>query len=149
MFILDTHVVSELRKVPLGKANANVRQWASGMEASALHLSAITIYELEVGILRLARRNDLNSGVLRQWLEEHVLKAFAGRIHAVDTAVAQRAAALQVPETRPWADALIAATALVHDMIMVTRDVGDFQSMGVLLLNPWLEGPQSLVTLAD
>ncbi|MRW89526.1 PIN domain-containing protein [Duganella sp. FT80W] len=138
MVILDTNVISELRKVALGKANANVAKWARHMEANTLYLSAITIHEIESGILRLKRRNDFSSEVLRLWLDNHVLKAFAGRILPVDTAVAQRTAALHLPQTRPWADAFIAATALVHGMVVATRNARDFQPMGVPVLNPWL-----------
>lgn len=139
MFILDTNVLSELRKVSLGKANANVTRWASGVEVEALYLSAITIHELELGILRLRPRNAAQSVVLRQWMDSHVLHAFDGRIIPVDTPVAQRGAALHLPQTRPWADALIAATALVHRMTVVTRNVGDFQTTGAVVLNPWLQ----------
>ncbi|MCU6502559.1 type II toxin-antitoxin system VapC family toxin [Rugamonas sp. A1-17] len=138
MFILDTNVVSELRKVALGKANSSVQQWATSAEPRALYLSAITIHELEIGVLQLKRRNAIGSEVLRKWLDGHVLSSFSGRILPVDTAVAQRAAVLHIPQTRPWADAFIAATALVHDMIVVTRNVSDYQSTGVRLLNPWL-----------
>jgi hypothetical protein len=139
MFILDTNVLSELRKVALGKANVNVTRWASGLDAKSLYLSAVTIHELELGILRLRPRNALHSAVLRQWMESHVLRAFEGRIIPVDTHVAQRGAALHLPQTRPWADALIAATALVHQMTVVTRNVGDFQTTGAMVLNPWLQ----------
>lgn len=139
MFILDTNVLSELRKVALGRANINVARWASGVEVKALYLSAITIHELELGILRLGPRNTLQSAILRQWMDSHVLDAFAGRILPVDTPVAQRGAALHIPQTRPWADALIAATALVPRMTVVTRNVGDFQTSGAAVLNPWLQ----------
>jgi predicted nucleic acid-binding protein len=138
MVILDTNVISELRKVALGKANINVAKSASHMEANTLYLSAITMHEIESGILRLKRRNDVSSEALRLWLDNHVLKAFAGRILPIDTAVAQRGAALHLPQTRPWADAFIAATALVHGMVVVTRNARDFQPMGVPVLNPWL-----------
>ena len=105
MFILDTNVLSELRKVALGKANGHVARWASGVEAKALYLSAITIHELELGILRLKPHNAAQSAILRQWMDSHVLHAFNGRIIPVDTSVAQRGAALHLPHTRPWADA--------------------------------------------
>jgi toxin FitB len=72
-------------------------------------------------------------------MDAHVLQAFDGRIIPVDTPVAQRGAALHLPQTRPWADALIAATALVHRMTVVTRNVGDFQTTGAVVLNPWLQ----------
>lgn len=138
MMILDTNVVSELRKVVLGKANANVQRWASETDASTMYLSSITIHELEVGIFRLQRRRDFSSEALRRWVDNYVLKAFSGRILPIDTAVAQRGASLQSPQTRPWADAFIAATALVHGMIVITRNTRDFQPMGVTVINPFI-----------
>lgn len=139
MFILDTNVVSELRKVALGKANINVSLWASAIEPKVLYLSAVTIHELEVGILQLKRRNVFSSAILRKWMDTHVLQVFADRILPIDSTVAQRGASLHFPNTRPWADAFIAATALVHGMTIVTRNVSDFQSTGAAVLNPWLK----------
>src|SRR5258707_7744418 len=124
MFLLDTNVVSELRKVRFGKANERVAQWADRVDAASLYLSAITIQELEIGILLAERRDPAQGGVFRVWLNSHVLPAFFGRILAVDTAVAQRSARLHVPDPRPIRDVLIAGTALVHGMTVVTRNVG-------------------------
>jgi len=141
MFLLDTNVVSELRKGnsgKAGKANAKVLAWAGSVAANTLHLSAITILELETGIQLLARRDPKQGAVQRTWLDQHVLPAFNGRILAIDTAVAQRCAQLHVPDPRADRDALIAATALVHGMTVVTRNVDDFKRTGVALLNPWL-----------
>ncbi len=137
MFVLDTNVVSELRKIRLGKADRHVAAWADSIDAADLYLSAISIQELEIGVLRAERRDPSQGAVFRAWLNGHVLPAFTGRILAVDTAVAQRAARLHVPDPCPLRDGLIAATALVHGMAVVTRDVADFQRMGVELLNPW------------
>jgi toxin FitB len=139
MFLLDTNVLSELRKVPLGKANRKVALWASSMQADVFYLSAITIYELEIGILRLRRHNAFHSAILNTWMKTQVIKTFDQRILAVDTTVAKRCAALQSTRTRPWADALIAATAVVHGMTLVTRNVSDFHGIGAPVLNPWLE----------
>ena len=139
MFLLDTNVLSELRKVPLGKANRKVTLWASSMQGDALYLSSITIYALEIGILRLKRHNAFHSAILSTWMETQVIKSFDQRILAVDITVAKRCAALQSTRTRPWADAFIAATALVHGMTLVTRNVRDFQGIGAPVLNPWLE----------
>ena len=137
MYLLDTNVVSELRKVRHGKADADVAEWADSVEATDLYLSAITLQELEIGVL-LAERRDTSQGVvLRAWLNNHVLPAFMGRILVVDTAVAQRSARLHVPDPRPIRDGLIAATALVHGMTLVTRNVADFESSGVSIFNPW------------
>ncbi|QDL35938.1 type II toxin-antitoxin system VapC family toxin [Rhodoferax sediminis] len=137
MFVLDTNVVSELRKIRSGRADANVAKWADSVESVDLYLSVITVQELEIGVLLAERRDPAQGAVFRAWLDSHVLPAFAGRILPVDTAVAQRSAKLHVPDPRPVRDCLIAATALVHGMTVVTRNVADFEPCGVLLLNPW------------
>lgn len=138
MFILDTNVVSELRKARSGKANGNVVRWRVRADPDSLYLSAITIHELEAGILMLERRHPISGASLRDWMEFHILPLYSGRILPVDTAVAQCSAALHIPQTRPWADAFIAATGLVHGMTVVTRNVGDFLPTGVTVFNPWL-----------
>jgi len=114
MYVLDTNVVSELRKVRAGKADPNVAAWAQSVDAAELFISAITIMELELGILAIERKDAAQGALLRSWLERHVLPEFAARTLPVDTAVAQRSARLHVPDRRNERDALIAATALVH-----------------------------------
>lgn len=143
MYVLDTHVVSELRKVKTGKADANVAAWAATVDASALFLSAITIMELETGVLLVERRDAAQGAMLRTWLAQHVLPEFTGRVLPVDTAVAQRCAKLHVPDRCADRDALIAATALVHGMTVVTRNVADFVATGVALFNPWDFNPSA------
>ncbi len=140
MYLLDTNVVSELRKVRAGKADRNVTAWADGVEANQLFISAITVQELEIGVLLSERRDPAQGAMLRTWLDRHVLPAFAERILAVDTAVALRGAGLHIPNPRPVRDALIAATALVHGMTVVTRNTADFEPTGAATLNPWLAG---------
>ena len=137
MFVLDTNVVSELRKVRSGRADRNVAEWADAVRAETLYLSAITVQELELGVLLAGRRDPRQGAVLRDWLDMQVLPAFAGRILPVDAEVARASAALHVPNPRPFRDSLIAATALVHNMTLVTRNVADFQASGVPLVNPW------------
>lgn len=137
MFLLDTNVVSELRKAKAGKADASVTAWASGVPYGSLFISAITVLELEMGVLLVERRDPVQGAILREWLDKHVLPAFHDRILPIDAAVAQRCARLHVPDPRAERDALIAATALVHGMTVVTRNIGDFQPTGVPLLNPW------------
>ena len=142
MFLLDTNVISELRKIRMGRADKNVMQWADSVDAADLYLSAITVQELEMGVLLAERRDPSQGAIFRTWFQSHVLPAFAGRILPVDTAVAQRCAALHVPDPRPAMDSLIAATALVHGLTLVTRNVADFLSSGVAILNPW-ETPEN------
>jgi hypothetical protein len=140
MYLLDTNVVSELRKIRTGRADANVALWADGVSVETLFLSAVTIHELELGVCLVERRDPLQGSILRTWLEDRVLQVFDGRIIPVDTIVAQRSASLHVPDPRPVRDAFIAATALVHHLTVVTRDTGDFEQTGVDLLNPWDKG---------
>ena len=139
MYLLDTNVVSELRKVHTGKASPQVVAWANSVTPASLFLSAISVLELETGILLVERRDKKQGKALRDWLETQVLPAFDGRILVVDTAVARQCARLHVPDPRSDRDALIAATALVHGMTVVTRNVDDFKATGVAMLNPWDE----------
>jgi len=137
MYLLDTNVVSELRKVRAGKADKHVVKWAARVDASDLYVSAITIQELEIGVLLLERRDRSQGAMIRVWLSDYVMPAFAGRILPVNTAVALRSARLHVPDPRTVRDGLIAGTALVHGMILVTRNTPDFDGTGVSSLNPW------------
>lgn len=138
MFVLDTNDVSELRKIRSGKADSRVTKWADSVDAGSLHLSSITVLELELGVLQLERKDPQQGALLRTWLDTLVLPEFNGRILPIDTAVAQRCARLHVPDPRAERDALIAATGLVHGMTVVTRNLADFEATGVTLLNPWL-----------
>ena len=135
MFLLDTNVLSELRRAD--RADARVAAWARSVDHLQFYLSAITILEIEAGTLPLERRDVQQGLVLRTWIDDHLLPAFDGRVLAVDTVVAQRCARLHVPDRCPERDALIAATALVHRLKLVTRNVADFEPMGVDLINPW------------
>ncbi|CAN5752205.1 type II toxin-antitoxin system VapC family toxin [soil metagenome] len=135
MFVLDTNVVSELRRA--ARASPAVLTWAHSASAATLFISAITVLELERGVMLLERRDALQGAVLRAWLDGQVLPAFEGRVLAVDTPVARRCAALHVPNPRPERDGLIGATALEHGFTLVTRNVGDFQIPGLKLINPW------------
>jgi toxin FitB len=135
MFLLDTNVVSELRR--RDRTHPTVAAWADNLHPADLFVSAITILEIEVGVLNVERRDTLQGAVLRAWVDTKVLPAFEGRILAVDKVVALRCARLQVPDHRSERDALIGATALVHGLTVATRNVADFTPMGVDVLNPW------------
>ncbi len=142
MYLLDTNVVSELRKSPVkqgvpSKVDRNVLAWSKSVLEASQFLSVVTILELEYGTLLMQARDPRQGAVLRQWLDKHVLTAFAGRVLPVDTQIALKCAALHVPNLRPERDALIAATALIHGLTVVTRNVAHFQTTGVSLLNPW------------
>jgi len=136
MFLLDTNVVSELRRPD--KANPKVLAWAQAQPATLTFLSVVTILEIELGALSIERRDPTQGRVLRAWLDENLLPRFEGRILPIDLAAARRCAALHVPDPRGERDALIAATALVQGMTVVTRNTADFEPMGAPVLNPWL-----------
>ena len=137
MFLLDTNVVSELRKAKAGKADPNVVAWTNSVSAGSLFISVVTILELELGILQLNRRDPAQGEILRLWFSGHVIPAFDGRILPIDTPVAVTCAKLHVPHPRAERDALIAETGLVNELTVVTRNIPDFQSTGVRLINPW------------
>ena len=137
-YLLDTNVLSELRK-SAQRGDPNVRAWAQRQPTSELSISVITVMEIEIGIARLERRDSAQGQVLRTWLERGLLAAFATRTLPVDLDVVRRAALMHVPDPRSERDVLIAATALTHNLVVVTRNIADFQSLGVELLNPWEE----------
>ena len=136
-FLLDTNVISELRKAGDGRADTNVTAWVAAQDATTFLISAITILELERGVLSVQRRDPKQGGRLRKWLDDHVRPQFAGRILPIDDAIATRCAQLHIPDRRYEADALIAATALVHNLSVVTRNVKDFHETGVVVIDPW------------
>lgn len=139
MFLLDTNVLSALRRP--GTAPPSLVSWAASLPLSDLFLSAVSIFELELGIRRMERRDSAQGEILRHWLDRRILPQFRDRILAVDTAVALRTAALHVPDPRPERDSLIAGTALVHGLTLVTRNARDFEPMGLVILNPWDSDP--------
>jgi predicted nucleic acid-binding protein len=140
MYLLDTNILAELRKAGDGKADAGVIAWLSRTDAASFYVSAITLMEIELGILLLERRDVRQGAMLRAWMESRVLPEFSARTLPVDQAVALRCAKLHVPDPRSDRDAWIAATALVHGMAVVTRNVADFSPTGVQVINPWRRG---------
>lgn len=139
MFLLDTNVISELRKLGDGKANERVAKWVSGSDASSFYISALTLMELEIGILRMERRDAEQGKRLRRWMDRRVRTEFLERTLPVDSAVALKCAQLHVPDPRSERDALIAATAIVHGMTVVTGNVVHFETTGAVVIDPWAE----------
>ena len=137
MYILDTNVVSELRKIHAGKADSRVSAWVQTVNMNELYVSVITVQELEIGVRLMERRDKAQGRVFRAWLNNQALPVFSERILPIDTAVALRSASLHVPNPQPIRDGLIAATALVQGMTVVTRNISDFKSSRVPVLNPW------------
>lgn len=137
MYLLDTNVISELRKAGDNKADPAMIAWVSGIDAGEMFISALTLMELEIGILRVERRDALQGGLLRDWFETRVCPEFRDRTLGIDAAIARRCARLHVPDPHSERDALIAATALEHGLVVVTRNTDDFASTGAKLINPW------------
>ncbi|MEI7737299.1 MAG: type II toxin-antitoxin system VapC family toxin [Betaproteobacteria bacterium] len=139
MFLIDTNVISEIRKVKAGKANKQVAQWVKGIDFSLCYLSVITIHELEVGVFQAELKDKQKGKILRGWLNTQVLPAFEKRIIEISLPIIRQSAALNSSKLRPFRDCLIASTGLVYGMSVVTRNSLDFESIGVDLINPWDE----------
>lgn len=135
-YLIDTNVLSELRKSSR-QIDAGVSAWAAAQEPDALYTSVVSIFELEIGVQRSERRDPRQGARLRRWLEDGVIEAFSGRLLDVDVRIARQAAGMHVPDPRPDRDAFLAATALVHDLSVVTRNEADFAPLGVPIINPW------------
>lgn len=135
MYLLDTDVLSASRRPE--KAAPRFAAWVAESDPREMYLSAVSLLEVRVGALRIARRDGAQASVLDLWIRDHVLRRFQGRILPFDEETASRCAPLHVPDPRPERDAMIAATALHHGMILVTRNARDFAAMGVPYLNPW------------
>jgi predicted nucleic acid-binding protein len=144
MYLLDTNVVSDLRKAKTGGAEPRLIAWAVGVPAHDLYLSVISILELEIGILRMERKDATQGALLRNWMDTQVIPGFANRVIPVDEVIARCCAQLHVPDPKSERDALLAATAVIHGLTIVTRNTSDFESTGVTIVNPWVSGnPQS------
>jgi predicted nucleic acid-binding protein len=138
MYLLDTNVISELRKSADGRINKGVQSWAEAIFPELMFISAITILELEIGVLQIERRDKKQGAVLRSWLNRNVLPAFSERVLPIDLVVAQRCASLHVPNPKSERDAMIAASAIENRMTIVTRNVSDFSQSGVKVFDPWI-----------
>ncbi|HEX8420899.1 MAG TPA: type II toxin-antitoxin system VapC family toxin [Sphingomonas sp.] len=137
MYLLDTNVLSELRKLGDGRCAPAVAAWIAGVDQLDLHLSVVTLMEIELGIVRLERRDERQAAMLRRWMRDRVMPTFAATILPIDAAVAIRCARLHVSDPASERDAWIAATGLVHGLTIVSRDIADFAKTGAVLLDPF------------
>jgi predicted nucleic acid-binding protein len=135
MYLLDTNVISELRNSRT--RNAKVFNWVAQADFDLQYISAVTLYELEIGTRLMERRDPTQGAGLRSWLEVHVRRSFQSRILPVSEQIVLLAATFHIPNPRNDRDALIAATAVIHGMSVVTRNVRDFEGTGVRIVNPW------------
>lgn len=137
MFLLDTNIVSEIRKIQQGKADTHLSAWVTQIPANQMYISAITLLELEKGIMRIERKDEQQGAILRDWLERQVKPAFKGRILPFDEKTATICATMHIPDPKPITDSLIAATAKQHGLTVVTRNVKDFAHTGAKVFNPF------------
>ena len=133
--LLDTNVLSELRRVQ--RANPRVRAWFEGVDEGDLFVSVLALGEIRNGIERIRASDPVQAQALERWLRE-LERSFAGHVLPVTAAIADRWGRLNAPNPMPVVDSLMAATALEHDLILITRDVQDVAPTGVGLLNPFL-----------
>lgn len=139
MWLLDTNVISELRNPD--RSHKAVRAWSLQQDPELFFISVSTVLEIQYGALLLQHRDKAQGAIFTSWVENRVLPDFSGRILPTTVDVALACASLHVPNRRVERDALIAATALVHDLTVVTRNVSDFEGTGVRLFNPWEYAP--------
>ncbi|AOH87273.1 twitching motility protein PilT (plasmid) [Sphingomonas panacis] len=141
MYLLDTNVVSESRKLASGRIDSSVKAWLTSVDPGSTFLSAMSVFELERGVLLQERRDAAQGAMLRRWMKETVLPAFSDRILPMTSDVAARCAQLHVPDPQSERDSWIAATAFVHHLTVVTRNTSDFKATRVSVINPWLSAP--------
>jgi len=137
MYLLDTNIVSELRKLETGKIHPQVYRWIKSNGFTHTYISAVTLAEIQTGILSLARKDKAQAASLDNWFTNRLLPAYRTKTLPVDTKVALIYAQLNVPNKRPINDAYIAATAIAHKLKLVTRNIQDFQGLPLMLENPF------------
>jgi hypothetical protein len=137
MYLLDTNIISELKKLDSGKIHPQVQRWAYSINLMQTKISVVSITEIRTGILSLARKGQAQAASLDNWFTNRLLPAYRTRTLSVDTEVALICAQLHIPAKRPINDAYIAATAIAHNLTLVTCNVRDFQGLPLMLENPF------------
>jgi toxin FitB len=139
MFLLDTNIISESRKLGTARVNPNAARWFGQADVEASFISAMTVFELERGVQSMERRDPKQGAVLRRWLDDQIMTIYEHRTLALSREVALICAGLHIPDPKSERDAWIAATAINAGLTLVSRNVGDFANMGVTLFNPFEE----------
>lgn len=137
MYLLNTNIISELKKLDSGKIHPQVQRWAYSINLMQTKISVVSITEIRTGILSLARKDQAQAASLDNWFTNRLLPAYRTRTLSVDTEVALICAQLHIPAKRPINDTYIAATAIAHNLTPVTRNVRDFQGLPLMLENPF------------
>ena len=137
MYLLDTNIISELKKLDSGKIHPQVQRWAYSINLMQTKISVVSITEIRTGILSLARKDQAQAASLDNWFTNRLLPAYRTKTLPVDAKVALIYAQLNVPNKRPINDAYIAATAIAHKLKLVTRNIQDFQGIPITLENPF------------
>jgi toxin FitB len=137
MYLLDTNIISESRKLGTSRINAHAAQWLEEIDAETTFISAMTIFELERGVQQMERRDAKQGAALRNWFDDQVMTAYEHRTLPLTRTVAMVCAGLHIPDPKSERDAWIAATALDAKLTLVSRNVSDFANMGVGMVNPF------------
>lgn len=139
MYLLDTNIISEIRKLAKNKCDKNVADWVRSTSKDLMFTNAVVMMELERGVMSIERKDTTQGKLLRHWFEMDVKPAFHGKILKIDEQTAQICAKLHIPDHSPENDAWIAASAIQHNLVLVTRNTADFARTGVKLFNPFEE----------
>jgi toxin FitB len=137
MYLLDTNIISESRKLGTGRIDPQAARWFAEVDAESSFISAMTVFELERGVAQMERRDAKQGAALRHWLDGQILTVYEHRTLPLTREVALICAGLHIPNPKSERDAWIAATAIEAGLTLVTRNVADFANLGVTLINPF------------
>lgn len=137
MYLLDTNIISESRKLGTAKVDPHAANWFAVVDVETTFVSAMTIFELERGVKQMERRDTVQGAVLRRWFDDQIMTSYEHRTLPLSRDVALICAGLHIPDPKSERDAWIAATAINAELTLVSRNVGDFANMDVSLINPF------------